>query len=82
MEWDGCEDEKNGLLMHVKCIHELFTLLKHIPTYFATHMMLFSCFILIYGDLSMIHFIWVITLQERKTMFCVFSLSETYTESN
>jgi hypothetical protein len=48
MEWDGCEDEKNGLLMHVKCIHELFTLLKHIPTYFATHMMLFSCFILIY----------------------------------
>jgi hypothetical protein len=36
-------------------------------------------FILIYGDLPMIHFIWFITLQNRKTPFCVyFTFREIY----
>jgi hypothetical protein len=58
-------------LMHAKCIHELCTLLRHIP-HIVTYMMLYLCFILICGDLPMIPFICVITLQNRKTQFCVF----------
>jgi hypothetical protein len=34
--------------------------------------MLYPCFTLIYGDLPMIPFILFITLQDRKTLFCVF----------
>ena len=34
--------------------------------------MFYPCFTLIFGDFPMIPFIWVITLQNRKTLFCVF----------
>lgn len=34
--------------------------------------MIIPCFTLIYGDLPMIPVIWFITLQNRKTLFCVF----------
>ena len=35
-------------------------------------MMIIPCFTLIYEDLPMIPFIWFITLQNRKILFCVF----------
>jgi hypothetical protein len=39
---------------------------------FASYIMLYPCFILIFGDLPMIPFILVITLQGRKTLFSMF----------
>ena len=39
---------------------------------FASYLLLFPCFTLILGIFHMIPFIWVITLQNRKTLFCVF----------
>jgi hypothetical protein len=49
--------------------------LQFVDTYyhiFATHMMLYPCFILIFEDLPMIPFILVINLQDKKILFCVF----------
>jgi hypothetical protein len=34
--------------------------------------MLYSSFVLVYGDFPSIPFIWFITLQNRKLMFCIF----------
>ena len=39
---------------------------------FASYLLLYPCFTLILGIFQMIPFIWVITLQDRKTLFCVF----------
>jgi hypothetical protein len=49
---------------------------------FARYMMIIPCFRMIYRDLPIISFIWFISLQNKKSCFVYFSLSETYTESN
>ena len=59
-------------LMHVKCIHELCSLLPHIPLYLHhiyCYIHVFRCFL---GIFQMIPLILVITMQDKKTMFCVF----------
>jgi hypothetical protein len=52
-------DDKHGLslgmLMHVKCIHELCSFAIYSNT-FAYYEMLYSCFALIYGDFPLIPF--------------------------
>jgi hypothetical protein len=58
-------------LMHVKCIHELCSLLPHIPTYLH----------ILYCYIHFLYFlggfddpqILVITRQNRDSLFCVFS---------
>jgi hypothetical protein len=58
-------------LMHAKFMHELCSLLTHIPIYLDV-MRCYNHVALIYGDFPSILPILVITLQNRKYLFCVF----------
>ena len=69
------EDEHSlslGMLMHVKCIHELCTLLSWLPTYL--HHIYWYIHVLYWfmGILQWFPFIWDLTLQGRKPCFWCF----------
>jgi hypothetical protein len=58
-------------VMHLKCIHELCSLLLHIIHICISYKVI-SMFYIIFWDYSMILSIFVITLQNRNLLFCVF----------
>ena len=78
------EDEHRlslGMLMHVKCIHELCTLLAWLPTYL--HLIYWYIHVLywIMGILQWFPFIWDLTLRGRKPCFSCFWCFSTQTHS-